>query len=135
METFSALLAICGHRWIPSTKASDAELWWFFICAWINDWVNNREAGDLRRHRAHYDIIVTSRLRQTQQVVTEAHCIHIERMATEILSQEMGDRNWGKLLFCILIVYSHRKTVKLQDNIQLSKDRMQICAKQLVTKW
>ena len=28
------------------------------ICAWLNDWVNNREAGDLRRHRAHYDVIV-----------------------------------------------------------------------------
>ena len=25
---------------------------------WINGWVNNREAGDLRRHRAHDDIIV-----------------------------------------------------------------------------
>ena len=29
-----------------------------FICAWINGWVNNREAGDLRHHRAHYDVIV-----------------------------------------------------------------------------
>ena len=28
------------------------------ICVWINDWVNNREAGDFRRHRAHYDVIV-----------------------------------------------------------------------------
>ena len=28
------------------------------ICAWISGWVNNREAGDLRRHRAHYDITV-----------------------------------------------------------------------------
>ena len=28
------------------------------ICAWINGWVNNREAGDLRRHRAHYGVIV-----------------------------------------------------------------------------
>ena len=26
------------------------------ICVWINDWVNNREAGDLRRYRAHYDV-------------------------------------------------------------------------------
>ena len=26
------------------------------ICALINGWVNNREAGDLRRHRPHYDI-------------------------------------------------------------------------------
>ena len=24
------------------------------ICVWINGWVNNREAGDLRRYRAHY---------------------------------------------------------------------------------
>ena len=24
------------------------------ICAWTNGWVNNRHAGDLRRHRAHY---------------------------------------------------------------------------------
>ena len=28
------------------------------ICTWINGWVKNREAGDLRRHRAHYDVIV-----------------------------------------------------------------------------
>ena len=28
------------------------------ICVWINGWVNNREAGDLRRHRTHYDVIV-----------------------------------------------------------------------------
>ena len=28
------------------------------ICVWINDWTKNREAGDLRRCRAHYDVIV-----------------------------------------------------------------------------
>ena len=28
------------------------------ICAWINGWVSNSEAGDLRRHRAHYDVTV-----------------------------------------------------------------------------
>ena len=28
------------------------------ICVWINGWVNNREAGDLRRRRAHYDVTV-----------------------------------------------------------------------------
>ena len=31
------------------------------ICAWINGSVNNREAGDLRRHGAHYDVIVMIR--------------------------------------------------------------------------
>ena len=28
------------------------------ICAWINGLVNNRKAGDLRRHRVHYEVTV-----------------------------------------------------------------------------
>ena len=48
-----------GHWWIPRTKASDTELWCFLWSApWINSWVNNREAGDLRPHRTHYDVAV-----------------------------------------------------------------------------
>ena len=31
------------------------------ICAWINSWVNNSEADDLRRHLAHYDVIIMGR--------------------------------------------------------------------------
>ena len=45
-----------GPRWIPRTKASDAELWCFFV--WINGWVNTREADNLRHYRAHYDVTV-----------------------------------------------------------------------------
>ena len=32
----------------------------FIICAWTNDWVNNRDAGDQKRHRALYGVIVIS---------------------------------------------------------------------------
>ena len=28
------------------------------ICVWMNGWVNNGKAGDLRRYRAHYNVIV-----------------------------------------------------------------------------
>ena len=31
-------------------------LMYCLVCAWINGWVNNGEAGDLRRYRAHYDV-------------------------------------------------------------------------------
>ena len=64
METCFALLNLCaenskGHRWVPLTKASDAELWCFLWSApWINRWVNSREAGDFRRHLACCDVIV-----------------------------------------------------------------------------
>ena len=33
-------------------------LMFHFICAWTNGWVNNRDAGDLTFHRAHYDVTV-----------------------------------------------------------------------------
>ena len=32
------------------------------IYAWINGWVNNREAGDLRLQHGHYDVIVMQRI-------------------------------------------------------------------------
>ena len=63
METFSALLAICAgiHR-SPVNSLHKGQwrraLMFSFICVWINGWENNREAGDLRRYHAHYDVIV-----------------------------------------------------------------------------
>ena len=61
METFSALLAICAgiHRSpvnSPHKGQWRGALMFSLICVWINDRVNNREAGDLRRYRAHYDV-------------------------------------------------------------------------------
>ena len=63
METFSALLAICAgiHRSpvnSPHKGQRRGALRFSLICVWINGWVNNREAGDLRRYRAHYDVTV-----------------------------------------------------------------------------
>ena len=57
METFSALLAICAGN-SPVTSKFSSQKSVTRICVWINGWVNIREAGDLRRHRAHYDVIV-----------------------------------------------------------------------------
>ena len=63
METLSELLAICAgnspvtgefHAHSPVTRSLKFSL----ICAWINGWVNNRETGDLRRHRVHYAVTV-----------------------------------------------------------------------------
>ena len=33
-------------------------LTFLWICAWTNSWADNGDAGDLRRHRAYYDVIV-----------------------------------------------------------------------------
>ena len=104
-----------GPWWIPLTKASDAELWCLFlICAWINGWVNNREAVDWRRHHAHYDVnvmysvicrltfviheedglsllseVVLYALR-AQGVRSQIRHIHTIRLTNEVMFQLMG---------------------------------------------
>ena len=55
METFSA-----GNSPVNSTHKGQwrGTLMFSLISAWINDWINNSEAGVLRRHRAYHDVIV-----------------------------------------------------------------------------
>ena len=74
METFSALLALCaGNSSItgeftaqrPVTRSFDVLL----DLHLNNSWVNNREAGDLRRHRAHYDVIVMESIRIVEPII------------------------------------------------------------------
>ena len=50
-----------SHQWpvkSPHIGQWRGALIFSLICAWINGWVNNGEAGDLRSHRTHYDIVV-----------------------------------------------------------------------------
>ena len=63
MEIFSALLAICaGNSPVPVNSPHKGQLrgalMFSLISAGINGWVNNLEAGDLRRNHTHYDVIV-----------------------------------------------------------------------------
>ena len=63
MGLFSALLALYeGNSPVLVNSLHNGQwrgaLMFSLICVWINDWVNNREAGDLRRHRGHYDVNV-----------------------------------------------------------------------------
>ena len=52
-------------RWIarspvnpPRKDQWHGALLFSLICAGTNGWVNNRDTGDLRRHRSHYDVTV-----------------------------------------------------------------------------
>ena len=46
------------HSEFPAQRPVMRSFDVFLPCAWINDWVNNREAGDLRCYRGHYGINV-----------------------------------------------------------------------------
>ena len=61
MEFFFALLPIWSPVNSPRKGQWRGALMFSLICVWINGWVNNREAGDLRRYRAHYDVTLMNR--------------------------------------------------------------------------
>ena len=108
METFSALLAVCaGNSPVPGefptegpvTRSSDG---FFFISVWINGWVNNGKAGDLRRYRAHYDVTVmlhdVSECQMLQMVV-------INSKSMDVINSEPMQCRIDRLinaLFCLI---------------------------------
>ena len=75
MESFSvSVLALWAgiHRSPVNSPHKDqwrGALMFSLICAWINGWVNNGEAGDLRRHRSHYGTIVMIGLQVLQRLL------------------------------------------------------------------
>ena len=61
------------------------------ICAWIKVWLNSGESGDLRRHRAHYDVNVMI----VEKCVTESFCF----------LKKIGNKG---LIHCGLVVTQYR---------------------------
>ena len=57
-------------------KGHRREALLFYICTWTNDWANNRDANDLRRHRTHDDVTV------------------IVRVASHRYREQSGSGNW-----------------------------------------
>ena len=50
------------------------------IYVWINGWVNNNEAGDLRRYRTHYDVMViitTTKVKKKSRKHLVGYFVHV----------------------------------------------------------
>ena len=69
------------------------------IYAWMNRWVNNRGAGDLRRHRAHYgvSVMMTSR-RSSSEAQVLNRCIQ-EDLCASSRFQGQGKVITGQSIF------------------------------------
>ena len=108
METFSAYWSfVRGIHRSPVNSPHKGQwrgaLVFSLICVFINGWVNNREAGDLRRYRDHYDVIVLT----LGNLTILWHQIN---WSTCILSVT---RIYASLAFCI--ISRHRKKYLSDD--------------------
>ena len=83
MEKFSVLLALCAGN-SPVTGEFPAQRpvarsFDVFFDLRLNVWVNNREAGELRRNRAHYDVIVMGKIVSSQ--ISDTMFIYLNKLA------------------------------------------------------
>ena len=81
--TFSASLALCGGIHRSSVNSPHKSQWrgalmFSLICALINGCVNNRETGDPRRHRAHYDVIVMKKIARKSRPI---QCVELDHQS------------------------------------------------------
>ena len=117
METFAVLLALCAGIHGSLVNSAHKGQWrralkFSLICAWTNDWVNNRDAGDLRRHRANYDVTLMEWMDEWQWHLQEVYNVLKRTPAWNLryypkLSRKMCINFWLNLY--ILLGTNHTK--------------------------
>ena len=61
------------------------------ICAWVNGWINNRDAGDLKRHRAHHD----ANAMRKGEIHIYGKWKHLLQTSKELFERWKKNRNWN----------------------------------------
>ena len=94
------------------------------ICGWIKAWVNNREVGDLRRHRANYD--VTAMTWQGSTAVVSCATFFLNDHFIEIDLRAKTEFPWnlnydGKRLVNRLLIMIHSACQVFYQNITCYK--------------
>ena len=89
-----------GHRWIPLTKAMTRNFHVFFDLGLNKTWVNIRETVDLRRRRAHYDVIIMGIMlwlhdQPCAEVVIMLHACRLSAFTCNVNDQNSLSCCWG----------------------------------------
>ena len=85
------------------------------IYVWISGWVNNREAGDLRRHRAHFGGIVMNELNlhwkhdvnEDSHPIENYRCYYLPMSSTMLVKGTFGAVQQGACS-CDTVYSSHK---------------------------
>ena len=82
------------------------------IRAWTNSWANNRDAGDLRRHRVHYDVTAmpnSSTSNEHFPPLITSYCI-IHRKAASLCLVCPQTKHWNRnVVILIRLFLWHRR--------------------------
>ena len=106
------IFRVTGHLCGEFAAQRRGALMFSLICTRINGWVNNREAGDLRRNRAHYDVTVMIRwISNFAGNVKVDNCILITPRYNDVTMSAMASQI-TRLTIVYSTVYSRRRSKK-----------------------
>ena len=109
----------------PSQSQRRGALMFSLICAWTNGWTNNRDAGDLRRHRTYYDVtglpVPTPTFTDTTVSldVNITHITHISKKQAEAWWRASIWRSHRKVV--IKQCSNHNNIIDIQNRLLYSK--------------
>ena len=83
----------------PHNDLWRGALMFSLISVWINGWVNNREAGDLRHYCAHYDVIAMM-TNYTELYLNQKNGSHVS--SPMLRSHQLKPSNWHTRLIDII---------------------------------
>ena len=82
--------SVQGIHWSPVNSPHKGQwhtaLMFSLICAWINGWVNNHEAGDLIRRRTHDVTVMRSNRKHQHTALMWCHCNVETSLAVTLMS-------------------------------------------------
>ena len=110
METFSALLAICAGNSPVSDEFKGrwrGTLMFSLISARINGWVNNHEAGDLRRIRPHYGVTVMTCILHIVMYLIYGKCGYIHHVNPQLLVDIDDGRDIDDISLTLSLLHNH----------------------------
>ena len=99
------------------------SLMFSLICAWINDWVNNAEPGDLRRHHAHYDVTVMTLTWNNSEHFETVGDVHMK------INHHLPIKQQQKL-YCIMANIQNDRWNVFNQNKKLIKRKRKIKSKE-----
>ena len=136
------IFRVIGHLWIQRSPMISPKgqrrgaLMFSLICVWINGWVNTREAGDLRRYRAHYDVTVMDTLpdfsgrkavsrkcfpRILLVFIRNFHHLSAGIVRSHIIRLELEDYAYTHIYTCIISVWQKSPTMNKEYYKPLTK--------------
>ena len=108
-----------GIHWSPVNSPHKGQwrgaLMFSLICVWINDWVNNREAGELRPHRSQYYVTVMSRCLCI--LIYISHMIYIPRDVAYTIKMNLRAKRYSKSYIPERKLHFHTKTTSSNGKI------------------